>query len=67
MEYRIEIGCADTVGRHNKALSKNWESIATGETLEELIECLLEAANDEYFNISNSWLRFRKGTKVTTF
>lgn len=69
MKYRVEIGSADDVQRDDEKLpSDKWESVASGETLEELVEFLLRAANDEELPLDNSWLRLvEDDTKVTTF
>ena len=68
MKYRIEITSADIADRFDETYpSKDWESIASGETYEEVLRYLLLNANDEWFNIENSWLRLviTDGEKVT--
>ena len=69
MEYRIEIASADNAERDDENLnSTRWESVASGRTLEELVNFLIRAANDEEFTIINSWLRLVKNDEeVTTY
>ena len=35
----------------------NWTIVAQGVTYQQVLTCLVEAANDEEFSIENSWLR----------
>jgi hypothetical protein len=83
MEYIVEIASANEVdirGMGNqpddeeaeKYPSDKWESVAHGRTPLEVLETLLENANAEEFDISNSWLRLitidKNGkTKVRTY
>jgi hypothetical protein len=68
MKYKIEIGNADNVRRDDEAYpSEDWESVASGETYEEVLRYFLINANSEWFDIANSWLRLviTNGEKVT--
>ena len=47
--------------------TKTGKLFVEGETPMELIANLLEAANDEIFDISNSWLRLKDNKKVDNF
>jgi len=68
MKYRVEIASAVDASRHDARLSDKWESVASGETLEEVMEYLLRNANSEEFDICNSWLRLvTDETVVTTY
>jgi hypothetical protein len=65
--YRVEIASASEVDRNDETYpSDNWESVASGNSYEEVLEYLLRNANSEEFDISNSWLRLviEKGDKV---
>lgn len=69
MPYKIQVASANNVYRHDNTLnSPNWETIAIGNTPRECLEVLLRSANDEEFDIANSWLRLvENDSKVVTF
>ena len=63
MKYQIEIATViNGVGRpglEDMGSDDNWEVIAAGKTLRQVLDELLEAANNEDFMIANQWLRLK--------
>jgi hypothetical protein len=68
MKYHIQIASANDTDRYDDTYpSEHWESVASGDDYEEVLRFLLENANSEEFDISNSWLRLVDNNGVQNF
>jgi hypothetical protein len=58
MRYLIQNASAnDTQRDDGKINSKDWETVASGQTLKEALEFFIRALNDEEVSIENGWIR----------
>ncbi len=69
MKYQVQSASANSTNRDDEELDSDiWETVASGETMGEVMEYLLRSANDEEFDTANSWLRLvTNETEVKTF
>jgi hypothetical protein len=66
MRYIIENASADDTDRYDDEYpSGNWECVASGNNLEELMHEFLRALNDECVSIENGWVRMVENPDVT--
>jgi hypothetical protein len=57
-KYRIQYAEATNADRYDKNISSaSWETIAFGDSHEQIIEQLLRAVNDDAVILDNAWLR----------
>jgi hypothetical protein len=58
MKYQVQIASADNADRYDDdAMGEAWETVASGDNYQEVLEFLIEAFNNEETPDSNSWLR----------
>lgn len=57
--YELQNASADNAQREDYEYdSKNWQIVATGSDLRELLLDFIRSLNDEIVNIDNGWIRF---------